>query len=47
MPARVVEMQILETGGKTRLHIQQTASEPRVSETQLLMQPMRGPPARH
>lgn len=41
-PARVGEMQILETEGKTRLHIQQTASEPRVGETQLLMQPMRG-----
>lgn len=36
--AGVGEMQILKTDGKTRLHIQQTASEP-----QLLMQPMRGP----
>lgn len=43
MPACVGEMQIGETEGKTRLHIQQTASEPRVGETQLLMQPMRGP----
>lgn len=38
------EMQISETEGKTRLHIQQTASEMRVGETQPLMQPMRDSP---
>lgn len=43
MPVRVGEMQIGETEGETRLHIQHTASELRVGEMQLLMQPMRGP----